>query len=182
LKAGWPRAGIIEGRVSISKPTCSMRVRRSLRPLRAAATCWLLPLGDHRQTTDIFPFAASDQSCMLKRFLHMAAKDPVHWQLPTAASAGPVLRVLNTLTHSKQEFIPRHGRNVTWYNCGPTVYDDSHMGHARNYVTQDLIRRILRDYFGYNVHFVMNITDIDDKVRLHARWSFSVKFLARRSF
>ena len=38
------------------------------------------------------------------------------------------------------------------------------MGHARNYLTQDIIRRILRDYFGYDVNFVMNITDIDDKV------------------
>jgi cysteinyl-tRNA synthetase len=38
------------------------------------------------------------------------------------------------------------------------------MGHARNYVTQDILRRILSDYFGYDIHFVMNITDIDDKV------------------
>lgn len=72
---------------------------------------------------------------------------------------------------------------MKWYNCGPTVYDASHMGHARyapgrdscntwaemntvrrNYVTQDILRRIMTDYFGYDVHFVMNITDIDDKV------------------
>ncbi|ELU37714.1 cysteine-tRNA ligase [Rhizoctonia solani AG-1 IA] len=69
----------------------------------------------------------------------------------------------------KTEFIPRKGRNVTWYNCGPTVYDSSHMGHARNYLTQDIIRRILTDYFGYDVHFVMNITDIDDKIIIRAR-------------
>ena len=41
-----------------------------------------------------------------------------------------------------------------------------HLGHARNYVTSDIIRRILRDYFKFKVKFVMNITDIDDKVRL----------------
>jgi hypothetical protein len=77
-----------------------------------------------------------------------------------------------------------HGKRVDWYNCGPTVYDSAHMGHARyvffigrpredadcgifdrNYLTQDMIRRILRDYFGYEVNFVMNVTDIEDKVR-----------------
>lgn len=48
--------------------------------------------------------------------------------------------------------------------CGPTVYDLSHMGHARTYISQDLMRRIMTDYFGYNVKLVMNITDIDDKI------------------
>ena len=77
----------------------------------------------------------------------------------------------NSLTRSKVDFVPIQGRHVTWYNCGPTVYDSSHMGHARNYVTQDIVRRILRDYFGYDIHFVMNITDIDDKIILRARQS-----------
>lgn len=54
---------------------------------------------------------------------------------------------------------------VYWYACGPTVYDHSHLGHARNYVSTDIIRRIMRDYFNYEVKFVMNITDVDDKVR-----------------
>lgn len=53
-----------------------------------------------------------------------------------------------------------------WYACGPTVYDDSHLGHARNYVSTDIIRRIMRDYFGFDVRFVMNVTDVDDKVCL----------------
>lgn len=44
------------------------------------------------------------------------------------------------------------------------MYDDAHLGHARNYVSTDIIRRILRDYFEYDVEFVMNITDVDDKV------------------
>ncbi len=50
------------------------------------------------------------------------------------------------------------------YACGPTVYDHSHLGHARSYVSTDIIRRIMRDYFGFKVNFVMNITDVDDKV------------------
>lgn len=53
---------------------------------------------------------------------------------------------------------------LTWYLCGPTVYNHSHMGHARTYVGQDVIHRILTDYMGYNVFLAMNITDIDDKI------------------
>jgi cysteinyl-tRNA synthetase len=56
-------------------------------------------------------------------------------------------------------------KRVGWYVCGPTVYDDAHLGHARSYVTTDIIRRILRDYFKYKISFVMNITDVDDKVQ-----------------
>ncbi|KAF9236364.1 tRNA synthetases class I (C) catalytic domain-containing protein [Melanogaster broomeanus] len=91
------------------------------------------------------------------------------WTIPTRQTEEPALKVFNSLTKSKTEFVPRNGRFVKWYNCGPTVYDASHMGHARNYVTQDILRRIMSDYFGYDVHFVMNITDIDDKIILRAR-------------
>jgi cysteinyl-tRNA synthetase len=53
---------------------------------------------------------------------------------------------------------------VTWYQCGPTVYDKSHMGHARTYVSLDTIRRIAKEYLGYNVVLCQNVTDIDDKI------------------
>lgn len=43
------------------------------------------------------------------------------------------------------------GNNVSWYTCGPTVYSHSHMGHARNYICNDMIRKILEKHFGYNV-------------------------------
>ncbi|KJA20025.1 hypothetical protein HYPSUDRAFT_43630 [Hypholoma sublateritium FD-334 SS-4] len=91
------------------------------------------------------------------------------WSLPEKQTEEPVLRVYNSLTRTKNEFVPLNGRHVKWYNCGPTVYDASHMGHARNYVTQDILRRIMTDYFGYDVHFVMNVTDIDDKIIERAR-------------
>ncbi|KAK8869958.1 cysteine-tRNA ligase [Kwoniella newhampshirensis] len=94
------------------------------------------------------------------------------WVRPKKTVEDPVLKVYNSLTRNKDEFIPTKGRQVDWYNCGPTVYDSSHMGHARNYLTQDIVRRILRDYFGYDVNFVMNITDIDDKIILRARESY----------
>lgn len=75
------------------------------------------------------------------------------------------LKVHNTLQPGVPvAFKPIEEGKVTWYACGPTVYDHSHLGHARNYVSTDIIRRILRDYFGFDVKFVMNITDVDDKV------------------
>lgn len=74
-------------------------------------------------------------------------------------------KVHNTLKPgAPQPFEPIEKGKISWYVCGPTVYDHSHLGHARNYVSTDIIRRILMYYFGYNVKFVMNITDIDDKV------------------
>lgn len=79
------------------------------------------------------------------------------------------LMVYNSLTQTKVPFIAKNGKNVTWYICGPTVYDSSHMGHARNYVGFDIIRRILSEYFGYNVFMVMNITDIDDKIIVRSK-------------
>ncbi|KAJ3881256.1 tRNA synthetases class I (C) catalytic domain-containing protein [Lentinula edodes] len=91
------------------------------------------------------------------------------WAPPVPVQPEPVLKIYNSLTRTKTEFIPKSGRSVKWYNCGPTVYDASHMGHARNYVTQDVLRRIMEDYFGYDVQFVMNITDIDDKIIKRAR-------------
>ncbi|KAI1437504.1 cysteinyl-tRNA synthetase [Xylaria sp. CBS 124048] len=66
-------------------------------------------------------------------------------------------------------FTPLEKGKISWYACGPTVYDHSHLGHARNYVSTDIIRRILLHYFGFNVKFVMNFTDIDDKIILRAR-------------
>ncbi|CCD11886.1 unnamed protein product [Trypanosoma congolense IL3000] len=82
------------------------------------------------------------------------------------------LRVLNSLTETVEVFTPRDGRNIRWYMCGPTVYDASHMGHARAYLTFDILRRIVEDYFGYNVLYQMNITDIDDKIIKRARTFF----------
>ena len=85
----------------------------------------------------------------------------------------PVLKLYNSLTRNKEEFVPQSGtKEISWYSCGPTVYDASHMGHARNYVSIDINRRILQDYFGYNVKFVQNVTDIDDKIILRARQNY----------
>ena len=91
------------------------------------------------------------------------------WSAPSSATHQPGLKIYNSLTRSDVDFIPIQKGHITWYSCGPTVYDDSHLGHARNYVTIDIIRRILRDYFGFKIRFVMNTTDVDDKIILRGR-------------
>ncbi|KAJ2800939.1 cysteinyl-tRNA synthetase, partial [Coemansia guatemalensis] len=91
------------------------------------------------------------------------------WEQPESAHPQTGLTVFNTFTKSKVPFVPRKGNRVSWYGCGPTVYDAAHIGHARNYVASDIIRRIMEDYLGYDLNVVMNITDIDDKIILRAR-------------
>jgi len=79
------------------------------------------------------------------------------------------LRATNSLTGEKESFVPIEGKKVRWYTCGPTVYDVSHMGHARAYLTFDILRRIMSQHFGYELTFQINITDIDDKIILRSR-------------
>lgn len=74
------------------------------------------------------------------------------------------LFLYNTLTKAYEKFIPNEGNTVKIYICGPTVYDSPHIGHARTYISFDIVRRVLRDYFKYDVTLVMNITNIDDKI------------------
>ncbi|XP_072375053.1 cysteine--tRNA ligase, cytoplasmic isoform X1 [Scyliorhinus torazame] len=81
----------------------------------------------------------------------------------------PELRLYNSLTRSKEIFRPQNGKRVLWYCCGPTVYDASHMGHARSYISFDILRRILMNYFKYDIFYCMNITDVDDKIIKRAR-------------
>ena len=69
------------------------------------------------------------------------------------------LQIYNSLTRKKEEFRPMHEGVVGMYVCGPTVYDNAHIGHAKVYVTFDVVNRYLR-YLGYRVRYVQNITDV----------------------
>uniref|UniRef100_A0A7S2RQQ1 cysteine--tRNA ligase n=1 Tax=Mucochytrium quahogii TaxID=96639 RepID=A0A7S2RQQ1_9STRA len=95
------------------------------------------------------------------------------WHPPVVDDEDPlaqgVLMINNSLTGKKERFVPTKGREVRWYTCGPTVYDSTHVGHARTYLTFDIMRRIMSDYFNYDVLYQINITDIDDKIILRAR-------------
>lgn len=86
------------------------------------------------------------------------------WEAPDSPEKARVW-LLNSFTGKKEPFVPHDESNrVTWYVCGPTVYDSAHIGHASNYMRFDIVRRILSDYFGYDVVTQMNVTDIDDKI------------------
>ena len=73
------------------------------------------------------------------------------------------MKIYNTLTRKKEEFVPIDKNEVRMYSCGPTVYDYFHIGNARPFIVFDTMRRYL-EYRGYNVKFVQNFTDIDDKM------------------
>lgn len=73
------------------------------------------------------------------------------------------LEIYNTATRKKEKFEPIESGKVRMYVCGPTTYDQSHIGHARSYVFFDVVRRYL-EYLGLSVNYTQNITDVDDKI------------------
>jgi len=73
------------------------------------------------------------------------------------------MKLYNTLTRKKEDFVPLEENKVKMYVCGPTVYDYIHIGNARPYVIFDTIRRYM-EYKGYDVNYVQNFTDVDDKI------------------
>jgi cysteinyl-tRNA synthetase len=79
------------------------------------------------------------------------------------------LRLHNTLTRTKQDFVPIDPTNVRMYVCGPTVYDFAHIGNARPLIVFDVLFRLLRHLYGEeHVTYVRNITDVDDKINARA--------------
>ena len=90
------------------------------------------------------------------------------------------MKVFNTLTRKKEEFIPIEKGVVRMYSCGPTVYNYFHIGNARPFIIFDTLRRYL-EYCGNTVYFVQNFTDIDDKMINKANeLGITVKELADR--
>ena len=108
----------------------------------------------------------------IERTAPMPSLDPASMLAPEGS-----LKLLNSLTKRVEPFTPIDARLVKWYICGPTVYDSSHIGHARNYVAFDIVRRVMLDYFGFDIVYVMNITDIDDKIILRTHRNHLEKML-----
>jgi cysteinyl-tRNA synthetase len=115
------------------------------------------------------PLVFQVHSCIVQ--LKMSKRSQPNWNAPDGSEQHQ-LKLFNSLTRQKELFVPQKGRRVLWYSCGPTVYDASHMGHARSYISFDIMRRVLADYFNYDVMYVMNITDIDDKIIKRARQNY----------
>lgn len=74
-----------------------------------------------------------------------------------------MLKLFNTYSLKEEEFVPINGNHVNMYVCGPTVYDNPHLGHARCYITWDVLYRYLK-FLGYDVKYCRNVTDVDDKI------------------
>ena len=73
------------------------------------------------------------------------------------------LKLTNSLTRKKELFKPLNSNKITMYSCGPTVYDNPHVGNARTLVVFDTLYRLLKMIYG-KVIYVRNITDVDDKI------------------
>ena len=78
------------------------------------------------------------------------------------------MKLFNTFSNKLEEFIPINENKVTMYVCGPTVYDYPHLGHARCYITWDMVYRYLK-FLGYDVKYCRNVTDVDDKILKKAK-------------
>ena len=74
------------------------------------------------------------------------------------------IALTNSLNRKKELFKPINSKNITMYVCGPTVYDNPHVGNARTLVVFDVLFRLLKLVYGQNVTYVRNITDVDDKI------------------
>lgn len=91
-----------------------------------------------------------------------SAGEAFKWQRPSGHDTG--IQIQNCVARCKVPLVVRNENTVTWYTCGPTVYDATHLGHAACYMKVDIIQRILRQHFRLNLVTAMNITDIDDKI------------------
>ena len=74
------------------------------------------------------------------------------------------LQITNSLSRKKEVFKPINPNKISLYACGPTVYDNPHVGNARSLVVFDVLFRVLRSLYDNNVTYVRNITDVDDKI------------------
>src|SRR5258708_3021997 len=74
-----------------------------------------------------------------------------------------MLKIYNTPSKQKEDFVPREGKKINMFVCGPTVYDYIHIGNARTFVFFDVVAKYLRSQ-GYQVDYIQNITNIDNKI------------------
>ena len=110
---------------------------------------------------------ASKMALLLSLSTHAAAYAPALGRIGRRRALSSTARAAGLSLRDSATREPRAlpgDRTTNWYSCGPTVYDAAHLGHARTYVTLDVMRRVVRDYFGVDVTYAMGVTDIDDKI------------------
>lgn len=101
-------------------------------------------------------------------------------RFPAPAPSGKMIKIYNTLTRKKEEFVPLENKKVKMFVCGFTVYDYAHIGHGKSYIAFDVIVKYLR-YKGYDVFYLQNVTDIDDRIIKRANeLGISAKELAEK--
>ena len=149
----WPRFSCLLGLI-LTRPRSAYGASFLRAPVRSASQHARRGLGLR---------TAAQAAPLMQAPLRRAATAP---RLADGPASADGLKLLNSLTQQVEPFVPIDPRQVKWYVCGPTVYDSAHVGHARNYVAFDIVRRVLADYFGFDILYVMNITDIDDKIVL----------------
>lgn len=88
---------------------------------------------------------------------------------PTREFEAGLPTVWNTVSGCLDSLPDPSSGSLKWYSCGPTVYDSAHLGHARTYVCLDVIRRVLTNYFRFDITYALGITDVDDKIIARAR-------------
>ena len=91
------------------------------------------------------------------------------------------MKIFNTLSRRKEEFVPIEPGKVKMYVCGPTVYNFIHIGNARPMIVFDTVRRYF-EYKGYEVNYVSNFTDVDDKIirESHCRRAWDAETISKR--
>ncbi|KAH8043551.1 hypothetical protein JL722_15141 [Aureococcus anophagefferens] len=146
--------------------------------MRSAPDHWLLPLGVSRAFSvdhGVWFGAAARGGAVLDAALrgvaatHDRVAVGVAWDRGCFPRAAGGLRLRDAATKEVVDTAAGHGASrddgvLKWYACGPTVYDATHLGHARTYVTPDLVRRAATEYGGSRVDFAMGVTDVDDKI------------------
>lgn len=122
-----------------------------------------------------------------KRLMHSELKKhkTIQWIKPEGFKTD--ITLYNSLLKSKYPLILRNKNVVTWYMCGPTLYDSAHIGHASTYVRCDVIRRIMTEFYNLDVVLIMGLTDIDDKIihrsqRTEQPWKNLTKFYEEEFF
>lgn len=106
---------------------------------------------------------------MLSRWSRVGSKlSYSRWTSLGRCYSSAIPHLYDSLSEGTRE-LPHKEGYTSWYSCGPTVYDDAHIGHARNYVCLDTVQRVLKDYFGLNLWTAMGVTDVDDKIIRRAR-------------